>query len=186
LFLLCGLGNKGGGYAHTRHNAGYLVVDRFSEKHRIPVNKKLCGCRVGMSNDIILAKPDTFMNLSGKPVSSLINEMGLSLEDILVVHDDLDMEFGKIKIKWNGRDGGHKGVRSIADAVRSGSFYRMKIGIGRDPFMASEDYVLSKFSGDDLDILTDAMDRAVEAAHTFFFESKEKAMSMYNKWKSDL
>jgi PTH1 family peptidyl-tRNA hydrolase len=186
LFLLCGLGNKGGGYAHTRHNTGYLVVDRFSEKYHVPVNKKLCGCKVGKLDNIILAKPDTFMNLSGKPVASLIREMGLSLEDILVVHDDLDMEFGKIKIKWDGRDGGHKGVRSIADTVQSRLFYRMKIGIGRDPSMASEDYVLSKFSRDDLDILKDAMDRAVEAAHTFFFEGKEKAMSMYNKWNSDL
>ncbi|MBA4418851.1 MAG: aminoacyl-tRNA hydrolase [Syntrophus sp. (in: bacteria)] len=186
MFLLCGLGNKGSGYAHTRHNAGYLVIDRFSEKYRIPINKKMCGCRVGMSDEIILAKPDTFMNLSGRPVSSLMKKMGISAEDILLVHDDLDMEFGKIKIKWGGRDGGHKGVRSVADTLQSILFYRMKVGIGRDLSMASEDFVLSRFRGEDLEVLRDAMDRAVEAAHTFFFEGKEKAMSMYNKWRSDL
>jgi peptidyl-tRNA hydrolase, PTH1 family len=186
LFLLCGLGNKGGNYANTRHNTGYLVVDRFSEKYRIPIKKKVGGCRVGVGDDIILAKPDTFMNLSGKPVAALIRQMKLSLEDILIVHDDLDMDVGKVKIKWNGRDGGHKGVRSVADSVQSALFYRMKIGIGRNPGIASEDYVLSRFDGEDIEIIRDAVDRAAEAAHCFFFEGKEKAMSIYNKWNSGL
>ncbi|MDR2017429.1 MAG: aminoacyl-tRNA hydrolase [Syntrophobacterales bacterium] len=186
LFLLCGLGNKGSEYAHTRHNLGYLAIDRFSEKYHISVNKKLCGCIVGMNNDVILAKPDTYMNLSGGPVSRLIREKGISLGDMLLIQDDLDMEFGKLKIKWNGRDAGHKGVRSVADALQSPLFFRMKIGIGRDPTMLPEEYVLSRFRKSELDDLTDALDRAAEAAHTFIFEGKEKAMSIYNKWHSDL
>jgi PTH1 family peptidyl-tRNA hydrolase len=186
VFLLCGLGNKGSGYAHTRHNVGYLVVERFSEKYRIPINKKLCGCRVGMKDDLVVAKPDTFMNLSGSPVSQLLKKTGASLEDTLIVQDDLDMEFGKLKIKWNGRDAGHKGVRSIIEAVQSPLFYRMKIGIGRDPGIAPEDYVLSRFEREEVEDLVDILDRAAEAAYTFFYEGKQKAMSIYNKWNSDL
>lgn len=186
MFLLCGLGNKGSGYAHTRHNVGYLVIDRFSEKYRIPVNRKLCGCRVGADDEVVLAKPDTYMNLSGGPVSQLVKKIGVSLEDILLVQDDLDMEFGKLKIKWNGRDAGHKGVRSVAEALHSPLFFRMKIGIGRDPSMAPEDYVLSHFRRSEMEDLADALDRAAEAAHTFIFDGREKAMSIYNKWNTGL
>ena len=186
MFLLCGLGNKGSAYTHTRHNTGYLVIDRFSEKYHIPVNRKLCGCRVGSDDELILAKPDTFMNLSGGPVAQLMKRTGVSPENILLVQDDLDMEFGKLKIKWNGRDAGHKGVRSVIDALQSPLFYRMKIGIGRDPGAPPEEYVLSRFKAEELRDLADALDRAAEAAHTFIFEGKEKAMSIYNKWNSDL
>jgi PTH1 family peptidyl-tRNA hydrolase len=186
LFLLCGLGNKGSGYARTRHNVGYLVVERFSEKFKVSVNRKFCGCRIGTFGDLILAKPDTYMNLSGGPVGKLMRETGVAREDLLLVQDDLDMEFGKLKIKWNGRDAGHKGVRSVIESLQSPLFFRMKIGIGRDPAMATEDYVLSGFKDRELEDLGDALDRAAEAAHMFFFEGREKAMSIYNKWNSDL
>jgi peptidyl-tRNA hydrolase, PTH1 family len=186
LFLLCGLGNKGSGYAHTKHNMGYLVIDRFSEKYRVPVNRKLCGCKVGEFDSVMLAKPDTFMNLSGGPVSQLVKRTGVALDNMLLIQDDLDMEFGKLKIKWNGRDAGHKGVRSVAQALQSPLFYRMKIGIGRDPAVPPEDYVLSRFKTAETEALADVLDRAAEAAHTFIFEGKEKAMSIYNKWNSDL
>ena len=186
MFLLCGLGNKGSGYAHTRHNVGHMVIDRFSEKYRIPVDKKVCGCRVGVREDLILAKPQTFMNLSGGPVLQLVRTMGVSLEDMMLVQDDLDMEFGKLKIKWNGRDAGHKGVRSVIESLKSPLFFRMKIGIGRDPSMPPEEYVLERFGRDELEDLADALDRAAEAAHTFIFEGRQKAMSIYNKWNSDL
>jgi len=181
LFLLCGLGNKGSEYQYTRHNIGYLVIDRFSEKFRIPVKQKVCGCRIGMNENVLLAKPDTFMNISGAPVSSLAGKMGVKPEDLILIHDDLDMEFGKIRIKLNGGDGGHRGVRSVADALQSKLFYRVKIGIGRNPFMEPEDYVLSRFKDDETEILTESLDKAVDAIHTFIFESKEKAMSMFNK-----
>jgi peptidyl-tRNA hydrolase, PTH1 family len=181
LFLLCGLGNKGSEYQYTRHNIGYLVIDRFSEKFRIPVKKKICGCRIGTHENVILAKPDTFMNISGSPVASLAGKMGIRPEDLILIHDDLDMDFGKIRIKQNGGDGGHRGVRSVADALQSRLFYRVKIGIGRNPFMEPEDYVLSGFKKEEREILIESLDRAADAIHTFIFESKEKAMSMYNK-----
>lgn len=181
MFLLCGLGNKGSEYQYTRHNIGYLVIDRFSEKFRIPIKRKVCGCRVGMNENVLLAKPDTFMNISGAPVSSLAGKMGVKPEDLIIIHDDLDMEFGKIRIKQNGGDGGHRGVRSVADALQSKLFYRVKIGIGRNPLMEPEDYVLSRFKEDETEILVESLDTAADAIHTFIFESKEKAMSMFNK-----
>jgi PTH1 family peptidyl-tRNA hydrolase len=181
LFLLCGLGNKGSEYAFTRHNIGYLVVDKFSERFHISIQKRLCGCKVGESEEIILAKPNTYMNLSGGPVASLAQRMSVPAEGLVVIHDDLDMDFGRIRIRWNGRDGGHKGVRSVADALRSPLFYRMKVGIGRNPSMPPEEYVLSRFSIEETEDLTDIIDRAVDALHTFVFEGKEKAMSMYNR-----
>jgi len=181
LFLLCGLGNKGSKYKDTRHNIGFLVIDRFSKRFNISLRKRLCNCRVGFYNDVILAKPDTFMNLSGSYVSALIKEMAIPLENVVIVHDDIDMEFGKMRIKWDGRDGGHKGVRSIIENLQSRLFYRMKIGIGRDKSMLPEDYVLSKFKEEELEGLTEILDRAVDAVHMFLFEGKEKAMSMYNR-----
>lgn len=181
MFLLCGLGNKGSEYAFTRHNVGYLVVDRFSERFQIPIRKRLCGCKVGESPEIILAKPNTYMNLSGGPVASLVERKSLPAENIIIIHDDIDMDFGRIRIRWNGRDGGHKGVRSVADAFRSPLFYRMKIGIGRNPAISPEEYVLSRFCKEEVEGLGDILDRSVDALHTFVFEGKEKAMSMYNR-----
>lgn len=179
--LLCGLGNKGSEYHYTRHNIGYLVIDRFSEKFHIPIKRKVSGCKVGTHENVLLAKPDTFMNISGAPVSSLMKKTGIKIEDLILIHDDLDMEFGKIRIKLNGGDGGHRGVRSVADALQSKLFYRVKIGIGRNPLMDPEAYVLSRFRHEETEILIDSLDRAVNAIHTFIFDSKEKAMSMYNR-----
>ncbi len=121
------------------------------------------------------------MNLSGGPVASLVQRKSLSAENIVIIHDDIDMDFGRIRIRWNGRDGGHKGVRSIVDALRSPLFYRMKIGIGRNPAIPAEEYVLSRFQKEEVEDLTDIIDRTVDALHTFVFEGKEKAMSMFNR-----
>lgn len=181
MFLLCGLGNKGSEYAFTRHNVGYLVVDKFSERFHIPIQKRLCGCKVGESGEIILAKPNTYMNLSGGPVASLIQRRSVTPESIVIVHDDIDMDFGRMRIRWNGRDGGHKGVRSVANALQSPLFYRLKIGIGRNPSIPPEEYVLSRFYKEEVEDLADILDRAADALHTFVFEGKEKAMSMFNR-----
>jgi len=160
---------------------GYLVIDRFSERFNVPVNKKQSGCRTGVREDLVLAKPDTYMNLSGGPLSQLIKKKNINLADLIVIHDDLDMEFGKIRIRWNGRDGGHKGIRSIIERVGSNQFHRLKIGIGRNPSMASEEYVLKRFQKEELSVLNEALDNAVDALDTFIREGSAKAMSMFNK-----
>lgn len=181
MFLLCGLGNKGFEYALTRHNIGHLVIDRFSERFNIPLTRKVRGCRIGGNTQLILAKPDTFMNLSGGPVSSLMREIGVIPAALILIHDDLDMEFGRIRIKWDGRDGGHKGVRSVAEALGSNLFHRFKIGIGRNPAMKAEEYVLTRFDVQECEALTDLLDTAVDALHIFIEDGKARAMSMFNK-----
>ena len=181
MFFICGLGNKGFEYQYTRHNIGYLVIDRFSEKFNIPVKRKVCGCKVGMHETILIAKPDTYMNLSGTPVSSIMAKMVIKTEDLILIHDDLDMELGKVRMKLNGGDGGHKGVRSVVEALQSKLFYRVKIGIGRNPAMEPEDYVLSRFKEEEAETLAESIDRAVDAIHMFIFEGKQKAMSIYNR-----
>jgi PTH1 family peptidyl-tRNA hydrolase len=181
LFLVCGLGNKGAAYRHTRHNVGYLVLDRFSRLRGIPISRKLAGCAVGEGDDLILAKPDTFMNLSGGPVSALMRKKRIAPDNLLLVHDDLDMEFAKVRIRWDGGDGGHKGVRSLVEALRTPLFYRIKIGIGRDPAMMPEDWVLSRFKPDEAAALSDVLDRASEAIDVFLNEGIERAMNIFNR-----
>jgi len=181
LFLLCGLGNKGYRYSFTRHNMGYLAVERFAHRYSIPLDKKICKCIVGIKEDIIVAKPDTYMNLSGGPVADLIKQHNIKNDEIIIIHDDLDIEFGRVKIKWDGSDAGHRGVRSIIESLGTKNFYRLKIGIGRDPTITPEEYVLSAFRKDEEECLHETLDLATDALHTFIYEGKEKAMSIYNK-----
>lgn len=181
MFLICGLGNKGAQYRNTRHNIGYLAVDRFSDRRRIPMSRKLAGCIVGEGDDIVLARPDTFMNISGGSVSALMRKKRIPPDHLLVVHDDLDMEFARMRVKWDGGDGGHKGVRSIADALQTPLFYRIKIGIGRDAGVPPEEYVLSRFKPEEAAALPAVLDRACEAIEVFCTEGMEKAMNMFNR-----
>jgi peptidyl-tRNA hydrolase, PTH1 family len=181
LFLLCGLGNKGAQYKYTRHNLGYLVIDQFAERFGIPVNKKAAKCIVGETSDLILAKPDTYMNLSGGPVASLVRKRNIPLDNLILIHDDLDMDFARIKIRWNGSDGGHKGVRSVIELVGSPLFHRLKIGIGRDPVLPPEEYVLVRFKRHELAPLSEILDTAVDALNTFVTEGPAKAMSLHNR-----
>jgi peptidyl-tRNA hydrolase, PTH1 family len=181
LILLCGLGNKGSIYRNTRHNIGYLVLDRFSEKFHISFSRKVAGCLIGEGNDVLLAKPDTYMNLSGAPVLSLIKKKNISAKDIIIIHDDLDMELGRLKIRWDGGDGGHKGVRSISNNLQTHDFHRLKIGIGRDPISPPEEYVLSPFKYDEIATLKNTIDKATEALSVFLTEGKERAMNLFNK-----
>ncbi len=181
MFLLCGLGNKGAGYRYTRHNIGYLVLDRYAERFRISISKKVSKCIVGERDNLILAKPDTYMNLSGGPLSSLVRKQKVPLDKLVLIHDDLDMEFGRVKIRWNGSDGGHKGVRSVTESLGSSLFHRLKIGIGRDPMLAPEEYVLTRFKREELEPLSEILDTAVDALHTLVTESPAKAMSLYNR-----
>jgi PTH1 family peptidyl-tRNA hydrolase len=181
LFLVCGLGNKGGAYRYTRHNVGYLVLEMFSEKIDVPLSKKVAGCVVGEGDDFLLAKADTYMNLSGGPISALMRKRRILPEQLLVVHDDLDMDFGRMKIRRDGGDGGHKGVRSLIEALHTPLFFRIKIGIGRDPAMLPEDYVLSRFRPDELTALSEACERAGEAVGVFLAQGGERAMNMFNR-----
>ena len=181
MYLLCGLGNSGFEYSMTRHNVGYLVLDRFSERFNIPINKKQSGCRIGFGEDLVLAKPDTYMNLSGDPVSKLIKKLNIDKSNLVVIHDDLDMTFGKIRIRWNGRDGGHKGVRSIIERTGTDQFHRLKVGIGRNPAIPAEEYVLTRFAREEMEVLNEALENAAEALNRLVKEGPAVAMSIFNK-----
>jgi peptidyl-tRNA hydrolase, PTH1 family len=181
LLLICGLGNKGSAYRNTRHNVGYLVLDRFSERSGVRFSGKAGGCIVAAGDGLLLAKPDTYMNLSGTPVFSLMKKKNIVPEDLIVIHDDLDMEFGRIRIRWDGGDGGHKGVRSITEHLRTRAFHRMKIGIGRDAVLPPEEYVLSRFRSDERKVLDETLDKAVDALHVFCTEGKDRAMNIFNR-----
>jgi peptidyl-tRNA hydrolase, PTH1 family len=181
VYLLSGLGNKGTAYKYTRHNIGYLVIDRFADRFGIPLTHKISHCIVGEGQEMLLAKPQTYMNLSGGPITSLVRKKNIQPENLIVVHDDLDMEFGRLKIRLNGGDGGHKGIRSVIESLGSNQFYRVKVGIGRDPILPPEEYVLSRFRKDELETLSEALDRAVDAIHVFLADGAAKAMSMYNR-----
>lgn len=181
MLLVCGLGNKGASYRYTRHNIGYLVLDAFSDRFDIPFSKKVSGCVTGSGAGICLAKADTYMNLSGVPLSSFMRKKGIPAENLIVVHDDLDMDFGRMRIKWDGGDGGHKGIRSLAENLHTALFYRLKIGIGRNPAMLPEQYVLSRFTMEEAAALGDVLDRAVDALNVFVTEGGQKAMNRFNR-----
>lgn len=151
VYLIVGLGNPGSTYVKNRHNVGFMVLDKLAKDHF--VNWRLSkgvyehGEFPETGLTLHLLKPLTFMNLSGKAVASFVSKKFIDLNNIIVVHDDMDLSFGKIRIKKGGGDGGHRGVRSIADSIRFKDFIRIRVGVGRPPAEISpEVYVLQDFS----------------------------------------
>lgn len=160
--LIVGLGNPGPRYAGTRHNAGFLVVDAWAQRHGAQLRATRHGeeGRVGAAR---VLKPGTFMNLSGSAVQALATRNGISPDQILVVHDDLDLPLGRLRVRANGGAGGQKGIRDIIDRLGP-NFARLKIGIDRPPPRWSvEHWVLSRFRDDELDLLDQVVERAVDA-----------------------
>jgi len=145
--IIAGLGNPGVRYEWTRHNVGFQALDRLAELKRIVIAtrrfKSIYGRGRIDSQPVLLVKPQTFMNLSGEAVKRVVDFFGTSAEDLIVVHDDLDLPLGKLRFKQKGGDGGHQGIRSITEALGSNMFLRLKVGIGRPPEgMDPADYVL--------------------------------------------
>jgi PTH1 family peptidyl-tRNA hydrolase len=182
--LVAGLGNPGSRYQWTRHNAGFMVLDRLSAMAGIPITKKSfsgsCGEGHWHGNRIILLKPQTFMNLSGRSVAEACRFHKLDLADLIVVHDDLDIPFGRIKMKSGGGYGGHNGLKSLAENLGTGDFMRLRIGIGRPAHGDAVDYVLSSFAGNEMSDLLFVLDGAVDMLETLVREGLAKAMSLYN------
>lgn len=185
-YLIAGLGNPGGDYRNTRHNAGFMVVDRLSEAYQIPLDQKRFTCRFGIGTvtgrKVVLAKPQAFMNRSGPPVLRFISYYGISGRDILIIHDDIDLAFGRIKINEKGGHGGHNGVKSLVDALGNGDFPRLRIGIGR-PARGGDvvRHVLEPFSGLEEAQLDGILDRAAEAAVTILREGAKFGMNRFNR-----
>lgn len=184
--LIVGLGNPGNEYKQTRHNAGFMVIDELASVYNIAVNKKKYKSFFGKDSindtEVVLAKPQTFMNLSGDSVAQMIKGFNLSADDLIIIYDDMDMDIGRIRIRDKGSHGGHRGVRSIIDAIGTDSFVRIKIGIGRPRAgMDSSDYVLTNFKKDELPILKEAIKRASDALSFLIKGDTVAAMNRFNK-----
>jgi PTH1 family peptidyl-tRNA hydrolase len=183
LWLLVGLGNPGSRYARTRHNIGYRVLEVFSENHNLSfkVRKEYKICKGSIEGtEIALLEPLTFMNRSGVAVRKVKDRLNIPPSKIIVIHDDLDMEAGRLKIKKNGSSGGHRGVESIIENIGSKDFIRVKIGIGKENFIPAEKYVLSKFKRNELPSIRLTVDMAVESLHSIIKEGPDKAMNRFN------
>jgi PTH1 family peptidyl-tRNA hydrolase len=189
--LIVGLGNPGKTYAHNRHNAGFRCLNYFARLHSIRFDHRQCRAKVGIgkvrSEKLLLAKPGTFMNLSGNSVTGLVHKHHIALSDLLVVYDDLDLPLGKIRLRQSGSSGGHKGMNSIISALGSEDFPRIRVGIGRpqaEEQSISEDaivnYVLSDFSSQEEATIKTVIARVSEAIDCFLTQGIEAAMSKLN------
>ena len=183
--LVIGLGNPGEAYAKTRHNVGFMVVDEVSHAFSIALEKHKFDTRFGIGRidnvKVILAKPMAFMNRSGPPVQKITKYYKILCENMLVVHDDIDLAFGRLKIKEKGGDGGHKGVRSIIDAFGGGDFTRLRIGVGRpEARVNAADYVLGKFILEEKKILNQILKTARDAVVTILCNGTKEGMNRFN------
>ena len=184
--IIVGLGNPGDRYQWTRHNIGFQIVDRLAESHRIPLSHKRFKTCYGKgsidSNGVLLVKPLTFMNLSGEAVSKVVHFFKAGTEALIVVHDDLDLAFGRLRIKRRGGDGGHQGVRSIIQSMGRSDFLRLKVGVGRPPAgREPADYVLESFDEEERSQLDSIRSLAAEAIETMLTEGIDTAMNRYQK-----
>jgi peptidyl-tRNA hydrolase, PTH1 family len=184
--LIVGLGNPGSQYENTRHNAGFMLVDKLAGEFGISVNKNKFDVRYGRGIiegcEVMLAKPLAFMNRSGWPVQKLAAYFKINSKDLMVVHDDIDLAFGRLQIKEKGGHGGHKGLQSIINAVGEDEFVRLRIGIGRSEAGDSvSDYVLGPFFGDESKRLDSVLIRARDAVVTVLTEGSKVGMNRFNK-----
>lgn len=185
LFLIIGLGNPGREYRDTRHNAGFMVVDRICAAFNIRLtrlqSKALVGTGTWETQKIVIAKPQTFMNLSGQCVGSLMRFYKAPLEQVLVIHDDLDLPVGTLRLRPGGGSAGQRGLASIIQQLGTQEFPRLRIGIGRPPGqMDPADYVLERFTSSDKGLIPLLLDRSVDAMKDFLQFGLEHAMNTYN------
>ena len=182
--LIAGLGNPGLRYALTRHNAGFLTLDLLAAQLGIDLNKRkglaLYGQKGRGEERLFLLKPQSFMNLSGKPVWELLKFYKIDPRDMLVIHDDLDLPPGQIRLRRSGSSGGHKGMESIIQQLGSDRLDRLKIGIGHPEPGQVIDYVLEPFSREEIPLLEETLNRAKDAALTWLNEGITSAMNKYN------
>ena len=187
--LIVGLGNPGKEYSANRHNIGFLCINQLARQHHISLDKKQGKARVGTGiiadNEIILAKPQTYMNASGISVINLLGKYKLSPDDLIVIHDDLDLPLGKIRIKQGSSAGGHNGIKSIIGSLGTQDFVRIRIGISRpqNGNIVKEnivDYVLGDFEGEDRQMVEEITRRVGEAIICLLTEDLVAAMNKFN------
>lgn len=186
VYLVAGLGNPGAGYAKTRHNAGFLVIDDIARRYSIPLSREKFNVIFGQGliagRSAILAKAQAYMNRSGPPVRQMADYFKIPSEDIVVIHDDIDLDFGRLKIKEKGGHGGHKGIKSLVDALGEDAFVRLRIGVGR-PENGSNvtDHVLGRFESNEKHLLDQIVERARDAVVTILCDGAKEGMNRFNE-----
>jgi peptidyl-tRNA hydrolase, PTH1 family len=193
--LIVGLGNPGKEYSTNRHNIGFLCINHIAKLTRIALDNKQCHAKIGKGkiagNEVILAKPQTYMNASGQSIQPLMYKNSILLEDLIIIHDDLDLPLGKIRIRQGGSSGGHNGIKSTIACLGTQDFIRVRVGIGR-PQVEEEsrsdnivDYVLGDFSYEDRTILNETIQRVSDAVTCLINQGVTQAMNNFNKLTGD-
>lgn len=190
IYLVVGLGNPGREYKDTRHNIGFLTIEQYALKHDVRMSRVQNQAIIGVWNNagrrVILAKPQTYMNLSGQAVAALARFYKVPIPQILVIHDDVDLPFDTIRLRPGGGSAGQKGVKSIIDRLGTQDFPRLRMGIGRPPGrMDAASYVLQTFEESEKQPLKVFLDRAVDAIDCFMVEGLDAAMNRYNPTLSE-
>lgn len=182
--LIVGLGNPGPKYAQNRHNVGFMGIDRLADDGRIAVARKKFKGQYGAGTldgaSVVLLKPETFMNLSGQSVSPARSFFNVDVARIVVLHDELDLPFGRVRIKVGGGHAGHNGLRSIIDQLGTKDFVRIRIGIGRPEKGSVSGFVLTDFHGEQREWLADLVERAADAVRSILKDGVRKAMNRIN------
>lgn len=185
MHIIVGLGNPGKQYEFTRHNAGYLCLDYLAAKYDIKVNKIKFKSLVGEGNiqeeKVVLIKPTTFMNLSGEALVEAVNFYKADWEDVIVVYDDISLPLGALRIRERGSAGGHNGMKNIIYLSGKDTFPRIRLGVGSNGERDLADYVLGKFSKEDLKTFSASVEDAVDAISYMIKGDTHKAMNLYNK-----
>lgn len=194
MYLVIGLGNYGAKYAMNRHNIGFMCVDvwlktlgenasdnSFREEHKA-LTKKIKITRAGIEKEILIAKPQTYMNKSGESVLSLMQFYKIERPNLIVVQDDIDQVFGAMKIQFNRGHGGQNGIRNISELFGAADYHRLKLGVGRPdhPGFDIGDYVLGNFPKDELSVLPKLLDKGCLAIESFIFDGASKAATQFN------
>lgn len=180
--LIVGLGNPGPEYINTRHNIGFKIVEKIAQELDLVFKRQRvvnCSLAKDSKREVVLVKPLAFMNLSGEVVSRLVKKFKIKLQNLLVVYDDVDLGLGRIKFSFAAGSGGHKGLESIIDNIRTKDFARLRFGISGERFDISE-YVLSKFKKEELNLVAEAIDKATQASLFWLEFGIKKAMDRYN------
>jgi len=184
--VVLGLGNPGNKYEQTRHNVGFMVVDRLASENRVVVRRRKYHSLVGDwqtdGEKVLLVKPQTYMNHSGDAARRLCSDLGVEVKDLIVIYDELDLPFGRIRIRQKGGAAGHQGVISILEALGDQNFIRVRVGVGRPPQeIDPTDYVLEPFSPEEAILLPDIVSRAAEAVETLLEKGPHRAMEIFNR-----
>jgi PTH1 family peptidyl-tRNA hydrolase len=183
-YVIAGLGNPGPKYQWTRHNAGFLFLDRLAHLENLSITRKsfsgLAGEWTYRDSRLILLKPQTFMNLSGQAVMQALQFYKLPLSQLIVVHDELDIPFGSVRLKLGGGYGGHNGLRSIMEQLGKGDFTRLRIGIGKSPHGDTSNYVLGNIPPQEMETVPRILDGGLKMLEMTLDEGLPKAMSLFN------